>query len=74
MHHGFLGRHTLDEVRRHYDQFIAPYFSDDGHVDLQIGDDAITAVAQELGVPATFGAVEMYRTDLDSAWQLNSRR
>jgi hypothetical protein len=64
MHHGFLGRHTTAEVRHHYDRFIAPYFSDDGHVDLKIGDDAITAVAQELGVTATFSAADMYRTDV----------
>jgi len=63
MHHGFLGRHTLDEVRSHYEHFIAPHFSDDGHVDLRIGDEAITAVAQELGVTAAFGAEDMYRTD-----------
>jgi NitT/TauT family transport system substrate-binding protein len=63
MHHGFLGRHTVDEVRHHYDQFVAPCFSDDGHADRQIGDDAITAVAEELGVTATFGAEDMYRTD-----------
>jgi NitT/TauT family transport system substrate-binding protein len=52
-------------VGGNYEQFIAPYFSDDGHVDLQIGDDAITAAAEELGVPTTFGAAEMYRTDPD---------
>ncbi|WP_231995160.1 ABC transporter substrate-binding protein [Mycobacterium sp. 852002-10029_SCH5224772] len=66
MHHGFLGRHTVDEVHRHYDHFIAPYFSDDGHAELDIGQDAITAVAKELGVPATVTAAEIYRTDLES--------
>jgi hypothetical protein len=65
MHHGFLGRHTVDEVRSHYERFIAPYFSDDGHVELQIGDAAITAVAEELRVPTTFTAAEMYQTDPD---------
>jgi hypothetical protein len=64
MHHGFLGRHTVDEVRHHYDLFIAPYFSDDGHVEVEIGDDAIAAVAQELGVTPTFGARDVYRTEL----------
>jgi NitT/TauT family transport system substrate-binding protein len=64
MQHGFLGRHTTDEVRRHYDLFIAPYFSDDGHAVLEIGTDAITAVAEELGVTATFGAADMYRAHL----------
>jgi NMT1/THI5 like len=67
MHHGFLGRHTIDEVRSHYEKFIAPYFSDDGHVDLEIGDAAITAVAEELGVTATFDAAAMYQHGFDIA-------
>jgi ABC-type nitrate/sulfonate/bicarbonate transport system substrate-binding protein len=67
MHHAFLSRHTEDEVRHHYDQFIAPYFSDGGRADLQVGDDAITSVAEELGVTAAFGAAEMYRTNSERA-------
>jgi NitT/TauT family transport system substrate-binding protein len=67
MHHGFLGRHTAEEVRRHYDLFIAPYFSDDGHVDLRVGNEAIVAVAEELGVPTTFSAAEMYPNELATA-------
>ncbi len=64
MHHGFLSRHTDAEVRQHYDQFVAPYFSDDGHVELDVGNEAIAAVAEELGVTATFDAAEMYQTEL----------
>jgi NitT/TauT family transport system substrate-binding protein len=64
MHHGFLSRHTEDEVRRHYDQFVAPYFSDDGHVELDVAHAAIVAVAEELGVTATFEAAGMYQTEL----------
>jgi NitT/TauT family transport system substrate-binding protein len=26
----FLGRHTADEARAHYETFIAPYFTTDG--------------------------------------------
>ncbi|MEW2487725.1 ABC transporter substrate-binding protein [Streptomyces sp. NPDC048411] len=58
----FLGRHTEDEVRAHYEAYIATQFTTDGRVDLSIGVNAITAVAAELGVPATFTAAEFYRT------------
>ena len=58
----FLVRHTGDEIRAHYEAFIASYFTTDGQVDLAIGDTAITAVAAELGVPATVTAAEFYRT------------
>jgi ABC-type nitrate/sulfonate/bicarbonate transport system substrate-binding protein len=58
----FLGGHTADEIRAHYKSFIAPYFTTDGQADLAVGDTAITAVAAELGVPATFTAAEFYRT------------
>ncbi|MFD8654400.1 substrate-binding domain-containing protein [Streptomyces mirabilis] len=58
----FLGRHTPDEVRAHYETFIAPYFTTDGQADPAIGADAITAVTTELGVPATITAAEFYRT------------
>jgi NitT/TauT family transport system substrate-binding protein len=58
----FLGGQTVDEVRAHYERFVAPYFTTDGQADLAIGDAAITAVAAELGVPAAFTAAEFYHT------------
>jgi NitT/TauT family transport system substrate-binding protein len=58
----FLGRHTPDEIRAHYQTFIAPYFTTDGQADLATGTTAIAAVATELGVPATVTAAEFYRT------------
>ncbi|MFE2314345.1 ABC transporter substrate-binding protein, partial [Streptomyces sp. NPDC059441] len=58
----FLGGHTADEIRAHYKAFIAPYFTTDGQADLAVGDTAITAVAAELGVPATFTTADFYRT------------
>jgi NitT/TauT family transport system substrate-binding protein len=58
----FLGRHTKDEVRAHYETFIAPYFTTDGHADLAAGATAIAAVAAELGVPETVTSPEFYRT------------
>ncbi|MCX5285590.1 ABC transporter substrate-binding protein [Streptomyces sp. NBC_00198] len=60
--HGFLGGHTPEEARAHYEKFIAPHFSTDGRADLVVGDAAITAVAAELGVPATFTASDFFRT------------
>jgi ABC-type nitrate/sulfonate/bicarbonate transport system substrate-binding protein len=58
----FLGGHTADEARAHYETFIAPYFTTDGQADLAAGATAITAVAAELGVPATVTAADFYRT------------
>ena len=58
----FLGRHTADEVRAHYERFIAPYYNTDGQADLAVGDAGIKAVADELGVPATVTAAEFYQT------------
>ena len=58
----FLGRHTADEARAHYETFIAPYFTTNGQADLNIGATAITTVTAELGVPATVTAAEFYRT------------
>jgi ABC-type nitrate/sulfonate/bicarbonate transport system substrate-binding protein len=60
----FMGRHTDEEIRAHLDRFVTPYFTHDGQVDLEIGDAAITAVAEELGVSAQFRAADVYRTDL----------
>ena len=57
-----LSGHTAEEVRAHYEKFIAPHFSTDGRADLAAGATAITAIAAELGVPATFTAADFYRT------------
>jgi ABC-type nitrate/sulfonate/bicarbonate transport system substrate-binding protein len=56
----FLGRHTAAEARAHYEKFIAPYFTTSGLADPVVGDAAITAVAAELGVPATVTASGFY--------------
>ena len=63
----FLGRQTEEEVRAHYEAYIAPYFTTDGQVDLVVGANALTAVAAELGVPVTFTAAEFYRTETTTA-------
>jgi ABC-type nitrate/sulfonate/bicarbonate transport system substrate-binding protein len=46
----FLDRLTRDEVQQHYDRYIGPYFTADGHVDLVAAQQGIDAVAAELGV------------------------
>ncbi|MGW3247644.1 ABC transporter substrate-binding protein [Streptomyces sp. NPDC001070] len=58
----FLGGQTEEEARAHYEKFIAPFFTTGGHADLAAGAAAITAVAAELGVPATVAAADFYRT------------
>ncbi|EWM19474.1 ABC transporter substrate-binding protein [Kutzneria sp. 744] len=59
----FLGGQTEEEVRQHYARYYKPYFTTDGQVDEAVAAQAITAVAAELGVPATFTAAEFYRTE-----------
>ena len=56
----FLNRLTHDEVQRHYERYVGPYFTPDGQVDLNIARQAIDAVAAELGV-ATIAADEVYQ-------------
>ncbi|MFG1929232.1 ABC transporter substrate-binding protein [Mycobacterium sp. NPDC048908] len=46
----FLPRLTPDEAQQHYERYVAPYFTPDGQVDLDIARQAIDAVAAELGV------------------------
>jgi ABC-type nitrate/sulfonate/bicarbonate transport system substrate-binding protein len=57
----FLNRLTRDEVQQHFDRYIAPYFTTDGRTDLTIAQQAIDAVAAELGV-APLAAAEIYRS------------
>jgi ABC-type nitrate/sulfonate/bicarbonate transport system substrate-binding protein len=48
----FLNRMTRDEVERYYQRYIGPYFTADGRVDIDVAQQAIDAVASELGVPS----------------------
>jgi ABC-type nitrate/sulfonate/bicarbonate transport system substrate-binding protein len=56
----FLSRLTRDEVQRYYERYIAPYFTSDGHVDLDAAQRGVDAVAAELGV-ASASAEQIYR-------------
>ena len=47
---GFLNRVTPDEAKQYYERYVGPYFSADGHADLDVARQAIAAVAAELGV------------------------
>jgi hypothetical protein len=49
---GFLNRVTHDEAKQYYERYIGPYFTADGRVDLDVAQNAIAAVAAELGVAA----------------------
>jgi ABC-type nitrate/sulfonate/bicarbonate transport system substrate-binding protein len=46
----FLDRLTRDEAQQYYERYVGPYFTADGHVDLNIAQQGIDAVAAELGV------------------------
>lgn len=54
---------TEAEARRHYDRYIAPYFTADGRHDPSVAAQAVASVAEELGVPAVPDAAEVYRTE-----------
>jgi ABC-type nitrate/sulfonate/bicarbonate transport system substrate-binding protein len=48
----FLNRLTRDEVSQHYDHYIRPHYTPGGQVNLDTAQQAIDAVAAELGVAA----------------------
>jgi ABC-type nitrate/sulfonate/bicarbonate transport system substrate-binding protein len=56
----FLDRLTRDEAQRHYERYIGPYFTPDRQLDLNIEQQAIDAVAGELGV-ASIAAADFYQ-------------
>lgn len=51
------------EARRHYERYIAPYYTADGRHDPFVAALAMTAVAEELGVAQVPDAAAIYRTD-----------
>ncbi|AXN44479.1 hypothetical protein NJB1907f44_05230 [Mycobacterium marinum] len=55
----FLNRLTRDEAQRHYERYVGPYFLPDRRVDLDRAQQAVDAVAAELGV-APVGADAIY--------------
>jgi ABC-type nitrate/sulfonate/bicarbonate transport system substrate-binding protein len=59
----FLNRLTRDEAQLHDERYVGPYFTLDGQVDLNIAQQAIDAVATELGV-ASVPADRIYQPAL----------
>jgi ABC-type nitrate/sulfonate/bicarbonate transport system substrate-binding protein len=57
----FLDRLTRDEAQQYYERYVAPYFTPGRQVDLTVAQQAIDAVAGELGV-ASVTAAEFYQT------------
>ena len=53
---------TETQARQHYERYVAPYFTTDGRHDPAIAADAISGVAQELGVATLPDAADVYRT------------
>jgi ABC-type nitrate/sulfonate/bicarbonate transport system substrate-binding protein len=56
----FLDRLTRDEAQQYYERYVGPYFLPGRQVDLDVAQQAIDAVAGELGVAPT-AAGEMYQ-------------
>ena len=56
----FLNRLTREEAQRYYERYVGPYFSPDGHVDVNVARQAMDAVAAELGI-ASVPADEIYQ-------------
>lgn len=55
---------TLAQARRHYERYVAPYFTVDGRHDPAVATRALAAVAEELGAPTVPDATRIYRTAL----------
>ena len=56
----FLDRLTRDEAQQYYERYVGPYFLPGRKADLNVAQQAIDAVAGELGV-APVAAAEMYQ-------------
>ena len=51
------------EARRHYERYVAPYFTADGRHDPSVVAQAVPAVAEELGVSTVPDVADIYRTE-----------
>jgi NitT/TauT family transport system substrate-binding protein len=54
---------TQTEARRHYERYVAPYFTADGRHDPSVAAQALSSVAQELGVSTVPDPADIYRTE-----------
>jgi ABC-type nitrate/sulfonate/bicarbonate transport system substrate-binding protein len=62
----FLNRLTRDEAEQYYERYIRPYFTQNGQVDFNVAQQAIEAVAAELGV-ASVPANEIYAANFTTS-------
>jgi NitT/TauT family transport system substrate-binding protein len=51
------------QARQFYDRYVAPYFTADGRHDPSVAAQAVSSVAEELGVATVPDAAEVYRTE-----------
>jgi NitT/TauT family transport system substrate-binding protein len=54
---------TQTEARRHYERYVAPYFTADGRHDPSVAAQALSSVAEELGVSTVPDPAGIYRTE-----------
>jgi NitT/TauT family transport system substrate-binding protein len=50
------------EARRHYERYVAPYFTADGRHDPTVAAQGVLSVAEELGVSTVPDTADIYRT------------
>ena len=54
---------TQTEARRHYERYVAPYFTADGRHDPTVAAQGVVSVAEELGVSTVPDTADIYRTE-----------
>jgi NitT/TauT family transport system substrate-binding protein len=54
---------TETQARQLYERYVAPYFTTDGRHDPSVAAQALSSVAEELGVSTVPDAADIYRTD-----------
>lgn len=54
---------TKEQALRHYERYVAPYFTVDGRHDPAVSAEAVASVAAELGVATVPDATDIYRTE-----------
>lgn len=54
---------TEPQARRHYERYVAPYFTVDGRHDPSVAAQAVSSVARELGMSTVPSAADIYRTN-----------
>ena len=59
---GLLPSLSEAEARRHYERYVAPFFTTDGQHDPAIAAEAVASVATELGVTRVLDVADIYRT------------